>query len=179
MSEATAACPQHELSPLEQLCIEHALPCVDLAAFSPQPEAIRLVHHSIARKLQVLPLSRVGPVLTIVLSEPNLSTVDLLRFSTGLCVEIVLTVPEALDEAITRFYNVAPADTLFEEVRYTEEHSAKFIEKSNLLISSALTSHTVKHVRRRADGYHAWEIEVPTESASELIAQALRQLRQR
>lgn len=177
----TAARQQSELKPLEQLSIDWALPSVDLAAFTAQPEAIRLVHHTIARKLQVLPLGRVGSVLTIVLSEPSLSTIDLLRFSTGLCIECVLAPAQDIDAAITRFYNVVPntLDEEVREVRYTEEHSAKFIQKSNLLISSAMTSHTVKHMRRRADGHHAWNIEVPTESASELIDQALRQLGQR
>jgi len=179
MSDATAARQQPDLSPLERLSVEHALPTLLLDDFTPQPEATKLVSYALAVKLRIVPLSRVGCVVTIVTADPcNVVAIDHVRAVTGLRVEVCVTTEESILSNLCRFYNV-PADTLDEEVHYSEAQAAKFTEKSSLFISSALTSHTVKHVRRRADGHHAWNIEVPTESASELIDQALRHLEQR
>lgn len=164
----TAARPQ--LDPMEALCEQYALPSIDLAAFAPQQDAIRLVHHTIARKLRVLPLSRVGSVLTIVLSEPNLSTIDALRFATGLCVETVLAPADEIHAAITRFYNVEPvigqqaslvADVKLEvETRsYGEEAAAAFDQRSGALVQAALHGpHVTRHVHQRRNVAHSWYV---------------------
>jgi hypothetical protein len=172
----TAARPQPELSPLEQLCIEHALPCVDLAAFSPQPEALRLVHHTIARKLQVLPLSRVGPVLTIILSEPNLCTVDSLRFATGLFVETVLAPAGEIDAAIARFYGLDEPQIEVEGERLEVEISylLRTEQTANALISAAMNSPRIsKHVSLRANVHRAFyvgSIDAPTDFTAAIEA---------
>lgn len=112
----------------------------------------------------------VGSVLTIVLSEPNLSTIDALRFATGLCVETVLAPADEIDAAITRFYNVEPvigqqaslvADVKLEvETRsYGEEAAAAFDQRSGALVQAALHGpHVTRHVHQRRNVAHSWYV---------------------
>jgi len=168
----TAARPQHELTPLEQLSVDYALPAVDLSAFAPQQEALRLIHSSIARKLRVLPLSRVGSVFTVVMAEPNLSTVDALRFATGLCVETVLAPTDELDAAVTRFYQLDEPQIEIEAEPPVVDTSdpLKTEATATALIASAMNSpHVRKHIALRGNvhrGYYVGSIDAPTDYAA-------------
>ncbi len=53
---------------------------------------------------------------------------------------------------------------------YTEVHRAKFDERANQLAHAALSCSHISKVSRR-DG--VWEINIPTQTAEELIAEAL------
>jgi hypothetical protein len=96
------------MSTLQQLCDQYALPVIDLDNFQPQPDAVKLISLNLASQWQVLPLSKVGCVLTIVIADPlALPTIDALRFHTGLRVEVVVAPAEAIKDALPRFYGVA------------------------------------------------------------------------
>ncbi len=56
------------------------------------------------------------------------------------------------------------------EFEYTEVHRAKFDERANQLAHAALSCSHISKVSRR-DG--VWEINIPTQTAEELIAEAL------
>ena len=56
------------------------------------------------------------------------------------------------------------------EFVYTEVHRAKFDERANQLAHAALSCSHISKVSRR-DG--VWEINIPTQTAEELIAEAL------
>jgi hypothetical protein len=172
----TAVRQQPELSPLERLSAEYALPAIDLETFAPQPEALRLVHRSIARKLRVVPLSRVGSTITVVMTEPNLSACDMLRFATGLLVEIILTLPDAIEAALDRFY---PTETEMEVEcpEIEQNHIMKVERQASALIEAAMRSSNIsKHAVRRGNVGGVWLVETPTETAAELFEAALRQL---
>ena len=53
---------------------------------------------------------------------------------------------------------------------YTEVHRAKFDERANQLAHAALSCSQISEVSRR---YGVWEINIPTQTAEELIAEAL------
>jgi Type II secretion system (T2SS), protein E, N-terminal domain len=172
----TDTAARQQLDPLEALCEQYALPSIDLSAFAPQQEAIKLVHHSIARKLRVLPLSRVGSVLTVVMAEPNLSTVDALRFATGYCVETILAPADELDAAITRFYQLDEPQIEIEAERPVVETSYPLKSEATAaaLIASAMNSpHVRTHIALRGNvhrGFYVGSIDEVTDYAAAIEA---------
>jgi hypothetical protein len=93
---------------MHELALRYGLPVIgDLNEFTAQPEALACVPHALASRLKVLPLSRVGNILTIVINEPVLAlpAIDEVRFHTGgLNIECVIASAEAIEAAIQRFY---------------------------------------------------------------------------
>jgi Type II secretion system (T2SS), protein E, N-terminal domain len=170
MNDATAR-QQPELTPLEALTVEHGLPAVALEYFSPS-DAIKLVPLELCRRLKVLPLSRVGSVLTVVMSHQDLAAIDALRFFTsGLCIEVVVAPAEDLKQAIQRFYNVqlprvieqsnlvADVELEVKARSYGEEAADAFDQRINALIASAMnSSHVRKHVALRSNVHRAFYV---------------------
>jgi len=158
MTDATA---RQQLDPLEQLSVDYALPAVDLSAFNPQPAATALVHHTIAQRLGVLPLSRVGSTLTVVMDSHDLSAVDILRFATGLCIEVVVAPAEDITAAITRFYQLDEPQIEIEAERPVADPSyvVRTEQTANALITIAMNSpHISKHVALRTNVHRAYYV---------------------
>ncbi len=85
---------------------EHfGIPYVDLAHFSPDPDAVSLLPEAEARRLQVLPLFRIGNQLMVAVADPlEVEAADRVRDLTGL--EVVRSLADAsrLARAIDRLY---------------------------------------------------------------------------
>lgn len=110
------------MSDFALLCERYGVPCIDLTAYSPDPDAIKLVPLTIAVRHCALPISRVGDVLTICVSNPlDVTSVDAIRFVTGLKVELVVAPEAALLEAFRRFYQKPkPAGPNFAKLNHGE-----------------------------------------------------------
>jgi hypothetical protein len=120
---------------LQELCEKYGLPTIELDGFQPQHEAVKLLSLNLASKWGVLPLSKVGCVLTIVIADPlAIPTIDALRFHTGLRIEVVVAPADAITGAIARFYRVANDEKV---VVYTSE---VFEAKTNACVAVALRS---------------------------------------
>jgi type IV pilus assembly protein PilB len=73
---------------------------------------IKLIPQDTALRYQVIPLSRVGSVLTIAMTDPtNVFAMDDIKFMTGFNVEPVVASESAIGEAITRFYGGSDAES--------------------------------------------------------------------
>jgi type IV pilus assembly protein PilB len=84
---------------------QYGVPSVNLDLFEVDPAAVKLVTQETARKYMVLPLSRVGPTLTLAMVDPtNVFAIDDIKFMTGLQVEPVVVSEAALLTAIERYY---------------------------------------------------------------------------
>jgi len=87
------------------------LPVIDLDKADVHIECIDLVPGDVARKFQVLPVSRRGRVLTVAMANPsNIFAIDDIKFITGLDVQPAVVGEMAIRKAIDKFY--ATADTL-------------------------------------------------------------------
>ncbi len=87
------------------------LPVIDLDKADVHTECIDLVPGDVARKFQVLPVSRRGRVLTVAMANPsNIFAIDDIKFITGLDVQPAVVGEMAIRKAIDKFY--ATADTL-------------------------------------------------------------------
>ncbi len=83
----------------------YGVPTINLSYFDIDPAVIQLIPVDTAQKYQVLPLVRVGSVLTIAMLDPtNVSALDDIKFMTGLNIEPVVASESSLLEAIEKYY---------------------------------------------------------------------------
>jgi type IV pilus assembly protein PilB len=84
---------------------QYGVPSINLKYYEIDPIVIKLIPQDTALRYQVVPLSRVGSVLTIAMTDPtNVFAMDDIKFMTGFNVEPVVASESAIAEAITRFY---------------------------------------------------------------------------
>jgi type IV pilus assembly protein PilB len=84
---------------------QYGVPSINLKYYEIDPSVIKLIPQDTALRYQVVPLSRVGSVLTIAMTDPtNVFAMDDIKFMTGFNVEPVVASESAIGEAIGRFY---------------------------------------------------------------------------
>ncbi len=87
---------------------QYGVPSINLKYYEIDPTVIRLIPQDTALRYQVIPLSRVGSVLTIAMTDPtNVFAMDDVKFMTGFNVEPVVASEAAIADAISRFYGSA------------------------------------------------------------------------
>jgi type IV pilus assembly protein PilB len=90
---------------------QYGVPSINLKYYEIDPNVIRLIPQDTALRYQVVPLSRVGSVLTIAMTDPtNVFAMDDVKFMTGFNVEPVVASESAIGDAIARFYGGAHAN---------------------------------------------------------------------
>jgi type IV pilus assembly protein PilB len=90
---------------VELLSREHGLPSVDVRQHVIPPEILGLVPAHVARKHEVLPLSRVDGALTVAMSDPtNVVAMDEIAATTRLTVLPVIAAGAAIRAAIEKYY---------------------------------------------------------------------------
>jgi type IV pilus assembly protein PilB len=103
-------------------------PFVSLSMFRPMQEAIETIPESMARRLEVVPLSIDANAnkLTIAISDPfNILALDEIRMITGMDLEIMIATLSDIKRAIESFYSVKSSiDRALIEV--VEEESTEF-----------------------------------------------------
>jgi type IV pilus assembly protein PilB len=84
---------------------QYGVPSINLKYYEIDPTVIKLIPQDTAVRYQVVPLSRVGSVLTIAMTDPtNVFAMDDIKFMTGFNVEPVVASESAIGDAISRFY---------------------------------------------------------------------------
>src|SRR5450432_451283 len=84
---------------------QYGVPSINLKYYEIDPTVIKLIPQDTASRYQVIPLSRVGSVLTIAMTDPtNVFAMDDIKFMTGFNVEPVVASESAIGDAISRFY---------------------------------------------------------------------------
>src|SRR5881409_3983521 len=84
---------------------QYGVPSINLKYYEIDPNVIKLIPQDTASRYQVIPLSRVGFLLTIAMTDPtNVFAMDDIKFMTGFNVEPVVASESAIGDAITRFY---------------------------------------------------------------------------
>jgi len=92
------------------------IPPISLARFKIDPELLKLIPHDVASKYQIMPVSKVGNMLTIAMSDPlNIFAVDDLRAITGLDIGIIISSNKEVQDAIDQYY-VESAHEAIEEL---------------------------------------------------------------
>ena len=96
---------------------QYGVPSINLKFYEIDPTIIKLIPQDTAQRYQVIPLSRVGSVLTIAMTDPtNVFAMDDIKFMTGFNVEPVVASESAIGDAISRFYGAGSGGTNQEEI---------------------------------------------------------------
>jgi hypothetical protein len=157
------------------LAEKYQLPVIgDLSTFSPQAEATIALPFSLALKLGVLPLSKHGCLLTIVVSDPlALFAIQVVQFHCGgLKLEIVVSPEEQIKANLPRFYGV-------ERVEEQESKHVDFVStetRAKAYMAAALKSPYARRTPARNDAAEAWIVEVPSESWQTLCDVAMKRM---
>ena len=81
------------------------IPPIDLARYKIDKELLKLIPERVARQYMLLPLSKLGNVLTIVISDPlNVFAIDDLKMMTHFKIDLVIAPENEIREAINSYY---------------------------------------------------------------------------
>jgi type IV pilus assembly protein PilB len=102
---------------LSFLSAQYRVPSIKISKIEINPNIIKLIPASIAKKYFIIPIHRVGSKLTLALSDPsNIIVIDEIKFMTGFNVEPVVASETEIIDAIKKYYggggSVAGAGTI-------------------------------------------------------------------
>ncbi|MBU1912890.1 MAG: Flp pilus assembly complex ATPase component TadA [Candidatus Omnitrophica bacterium] len=81
------------------------IPPISLVRFKIDQELIKLIPREVANKYQIMPVSRVGNMLTVAMSDPlNIFAIDDLRAITKLDIGIIIAFQKEVQDAIDQYY---------------------------------------------------------------------------
>ena len=90
---------------LSFLSAQYRVPSVKLSKIEINPNVIKLIPSSIAKKYFIIPVNRVGPKLTMAMADPsNIVVIDEIKFMTGFNVEPVVASEAEIIDAIKKYY---------------------------------------------------------------------------
>jgi len=102
---------------LSFLSAQYRVPSVKISKMEINPNVIKLVPSSISKKYFIIPISRMGPKLTLAMADPsNIVVIDEIKFMTGFNVEPVVASETEIIDAVKKYYggggNVAGLGTV-------------------------------------------------------------------
>ena len=90
---------------LSFLSAQYRVPSVKISKMEINPNVIKLIPSSLSKKYFIIPISRVGPKLTLAMSDPsNIVVIDEIKFMTGFNVEPVVASETEIIDAIKKYY---------------------------------------------------------------------------
>ncbi len=94
---------------------KYGVPSINLELFQIEEETVKLISQEVALKYAVMPISKVGAILTLAMVDPtNVFAMDDIKFMTGLNVEPVIASEASLQIAIGKYYKSSSAIEVFD-----------------------------------------------------------------
>ncbi|MFH0839940.1 MAG: ATPase, T2SS/T4P/T4SS family [Candidatus Omnitrophota bacterium] len=94
---------------------ELGIPPINLSRYKVDPSLIQLVPRKFAYRYKMLPISRMGNLLTVAMSDPlNIFAIDEIKTLTGFQVGILITTDKDMDEAIDQYYGESAHEAIEE-----------------------------------------------------------------
>lgn len=107
-------------------------PSINLSKFDIDAKVIGLISPEIARKHVVMPVHRIGSILTLAMADPsNLIVQEEIRFSTNLRIQAVIAPESSILEAIDKYYGSSTgidAHKFLEEIEDGDDSSIEVME---------------------------------------------------
>ena len=109
---------------LNELAMNYGTAAIDLSFFEVNPEVAAFVSQEFAERFLLVPISRVGPVLTVAMADPqNLLAIDDVRFITGCHIQALAATEETIRKTIAKVYASIP-DSGDEEIEAFDARDA-------------------------------------------------------
>lgn len=97
------------------------IPLINLSKYNADPAVVEIVPREIARHYNILPLSKMGPTITIAVADPlNIFAIDDIKSLTGFDVRLVLTDSDSINAAIEQHYGKYTHDQIENVVKRME-----------------------------------------------------------
>ncbi|MBU4375899.1 MAG: Flp pilus assembly complex ATPase component TadA [Candidatus Omnitrophica bacterium] len=94
---------------------ELGIPPINLSRYKIDPSLIQLVPRKFAYRYKMLPISRMGNLLTVAMADPlNIFAVDEIKTLTGFQIGILITTDKDMDEAIDQYYGESAHEAIEE-----------------------------------------------------------------
>ena len=125
---------------LSFLSAQYRVPSVKLSKIEINPNVIKLVPSSIAKKYLIIPMNRVGPKLTLAMADPsNIVVIDEVKFMTGFNVESVVASETEIVDAIKKYYGgggslAGMGSQTFQAADYTLDDETNSLLNGGLLL---------------------------------------------
>ena len=156
---------------------QYGVPSVNLELFEVDETAIKLISQETAKKYMVLPLSRVGPTLTLAMVDPtNVLAIDDIKFMTGLQVEPVIVSEQALSDSIERYYGMSrelEIATFIDEMQRNYESDLIQVERLRRTLRSwRIDEQELEEVEAEAQRLHELSLRAPGADSAETSGEA-------
>ncbi len=94
---------------------EMGIPPINLARYKIDPSLIQLIPRKFASRYKILPISRMGNLLTVAMADPlNIFAIDEIKSLTGFQIGILITTDKDIDEAIDQYYGESAHEAIEE-----------------------------------------------------------------
>lgn len=114
----------------QALSKQFGYPSINLSKFDIDEKVLELIKPEIARKHVVMPVHRIGSMLTLAMSDPsNLFVQEEIRFSTNLRIQAVISPETSIIESIDKYYG---SSTGIEAQKFLEEIELGDIDDSSI-----------------------------------------------
>jgi type IV pilus assembly protein PilB len=123
------------------LAKQYRVPAVDLEKITVDPKILKLIADDVAKKHLVLPLRRVGRMLTVAMTNPtDFSAIDDLKFITKLEIEPVIVGEYTLRKHLENYYGMSEDAQMTNLIEGWEELDVEVIEEEDDEDYSALAA---------------------------------------
>lgn len=137
---------------------QYNVPAINLSEYKIDTSLLRIIPYHIAKKYQLIPISRDGTGLRIAISDPSNSlAIDDVRFLSGMKVSVHVASESAILEAIEKYY--IKKDSKVAHTNGVREKGFMEIEDLNRVIGSALEDITI--VEEKEEKETLKEIDAP------------------
>lgn len=90
---------------VQALAVQHDLPYLPLANYEIDSELVKLMPESLARKYHILPVDKMGDILTVVMANPlETQVIEEIEALTKCKIEVFIGTSTEIKEAIERIY---------------------------------------------------------------------------
>ncbi len=94
---------------------ELGIPPINLSRYKIDPSLIQLVPRKLAYRYKIIPISRMGNLLTIAMADPlNVFATDEIKTLTGFQIGILVTTDKDIDDAIDQYYGESAHEAIEE-----------------------------------------------------------------
>ena len=125
------------------LSLELGIPPIDLSRYKVDQKILELIPKKIARHYQIIPISKIGNLLTIAMADPlNIFATDDIKTLTGLKLGVVISTDKDIKDALDQYYGEKARQAIekiiegIEEeknIQMVEEGSAAEMDSVNLI----------------------------------------------
>lgn len=111
------------------LCEEFGAPVINLSRYKISPEVILLIPKKMAKQYSIMPISKIGNILTVAMSDPlDVLAIDSLKSITGCDIGLVIADEKDISNAIASFYEGVSHETIEQLAEGTREEEVSILE---------------------------------------------------